>query len=103
MQTAVLVLLAACSSSTWADEAVYYKEVVIQNTAELKDWCKQESERFYVAQDLTPYNWTASWWTKGNFLHVKGTWHVNEEVAVIRCSVRRGASERYATWQIVQE
>jgi hypothetical protein len=98
-----LVMLASLPLSVSATETIYHEEMIINTTAELKDWCKNESSMYFLAHDITPYNWTASWWTDGNILHVKGTWEINEKETAIKCSVRRGVSEKYAVWKIVKE
>ena len=103
LKALVLIFSAISSFSTSANEAKYHEEIFINNTAELKEWCKNESSMFFLAQDITPYNWTASWWTEGNFLHVKGAWKINKEEATIKCSVRRGVSEKYVIWKIIKK
>lgn len=99
----ILILLGTSSFSTSADEAKYYEEKIINSTTELKEWCKNESSMYFLAQDITPFNWTASWWTEENFLHVKGAWKIKGKAKTIKCSVRRGVSEKYAIWKIIEE
>lgn len=99
----ILILLGISSFSTSADEKKYYEEKIINSTTELKEWCKNESSMYFLAQDITPFNWTAFWWTEANFLHVKGAWKIKGKEKTIKCSVRRGVSEKYAIWKIVEE
>jgi hypothetical protein len=103
MKSLFLVMLALLPFSALADETIYHEEKIINTSQELKDWCKNESSMYYLAQDITPYNWTASWWIDGDVLHVRGTWNINDKDTTIKCSVRRGVSEKYAIWKIVEE
>jgi len=97
---AMLVLLPLSAS---ADETIYHEEKILNTSSELKEWCKNESSMYYLAQDIAPYNWAASWWIDGDVIHVKGTWKINDKESTISCNVRRGVSEKYAIWKIVEE
>jgi len=78
----------------------YDKEIIINNSKELREWCKNESSQYFLAQDITPYNWSSSWWNEGNFIKVKGSWLVERTYIEVRCSIRAGVSERYANIEI---
>ena len=103
MKIFVFILLVLSSFSVLSKETIYYKEKLINSTADLKEWCKNESSMYFLAQDITPYNWTSSWWSEGNFLYVKGAWKINDGETTIKCSVRRGVAEKYAVWSVVEE
>jgi len=79
------------------------EEIPINNTSELKLWCKNKSSEYFLAQDITPYNWTASWWSEGNFLHVKGSWKIGTKEHIIKCSIRKGVAEKYAIWKFIEK
>lgn len=74
----------------------------INNTSELKVWCRNKSSEYLLSQDLTPYNWTSSWWSKGEYLFVKGEWRVGVKKFPVKCHVRRGLAESYASWEFIQ-
>lgn len=79
------------------------EDVPINNTKELKDWCKKESENYFVSKEKTPYNWTASWRTKGNMLIVEGKWRVNREDIVVKCKIAKGAERKFAIYELINK
>jgi hypothetical protein len=103
MKIIIFIYISLLALPALSNEPVIYVEKIINTTAELKSWCKNESSMYYLAQDITPYNWTASWWNEGNFLFVKGTWKIDKEEQTIQCSIRRGVTEKYAIWKVVEE
>jgi len=84
------------SSFSYAEE----EAIIINDTTELKEWCKNESSLHFTLNNKTPYNWTATWWSEGNIIHVKGEWLVDKKYVSVHCSIRKGAEEKYASLQI---
>jgi len=76
------------------------EDTPITTQAELLAWCQAESEAWFVGRQLTPYNWSASFWEKGNVLYVKGSWRVGSQDREVECSVARGARTRYAMMNV---
>jgi hypothetical protein len=72
----------------------------ISQASELVPWCKAEAEAPYVARNITPYQWTASYHESGNILYVEGKLRVHSQDVSVRCSVPRGTAEDYASIQI---
>jgi hypothetical protein len=92
MKSIIYICVSIISSFAIAGDG----NVPILNTSELQDWCRYKSADHFIAQDITPYNWSASWWTKINVLHVKGEWKVNNKKQVVKCRVLSGAERKYA-------
>jgi hypothetical protein len=74
----------------------------IENASALRDWCKEESAAYFVAQGETPYNWSASWHDEGNRLLVEGDWLVGHAHVTVSCRVMRGARKKDAVYEIRQ-
>jgi hypothetical protein len=72
----------------------------LSQASELVPWYKAEAEAPYVARNVTPYQWTASYHESGNILYVEGKLRVHSQDVSVRCNVPRGAAEDYATIQI---
>jgi hypothetical protein len=72
----------------------------ISQAGELVPWCKAEAEARYVAKNVTPYQWTASYHESGNVLYVEGKLRVHGQDVAVRCSAARGVKEDYATIEI---
>lgn len=89
--------------STYAHELehdhAHGEDVIIEYSHELLEWCKTETEGYYVANGITPYNWSASWWEKGNTLFVKGHWLIENEHVAVGCRVAKGAKRKYAIFE----
>lgn len=73
---------------------------VITEANELVPWCKAEAEARYVARNITPYQWTASYHERSNVLYVEGRLRVHGDDVAVRCRIARGAREAYATIEI---
>ncbi len=71
--------------------------LIINNSEELNNWCRNESSQYFLTQDITPYNWSSSRINEGNFIKVKGRWLIKREYIEVKCSIRAGVSERYAS------
>jgi hypothetical protein len=72
----------------------------IPQASELVPWCKAEAEATYVARNVTPYQWTASYHESGNIFYVDGKLRVHSQDVSVRCRVARGVAENYATIEI---
>ncbi len=72
----------------------------INNSSDLKEWCKNKSAEHFIARDITPYNWSVSWQTKGNILHVKGHWKIDGIRQVVKCRILKGAERKYAVMEM---
>ena len=73
---------------------------VISQASDLVPWCKAEAEARFVAKNITPYNWTASYHDRSNILYVDGKLRVNGEDVTVRCRIASGAREEYGTIEI---
>lgn len=75
-------------------------ESPINLASELRDWCKEESEAYFIGQAITPYNWTASYWDDANMLMVEGKWLVNRKTVTVKCRIARGARAKFGVLEI---
>lgn len=91
--------LAFASSST----AIEDDKAPILNASDLRDWCRAETEAYFIGQGVTPYNWTASWWDEVDMLHVQGEWRIGRGSVSVKCRIARGARAEYASYEIVGE
>ena len=90
---AILVLTAALS-------AFGHEHRVISQASDLVPWCNAEAEARYVAKNITPYNWTASYHDDNNILYVEGKLRVHGHDVTVRCRIATGAREEYGTIEI---
>ncbi|MDH5444823.1 MAG: hypothetical protein OEY52_04650 [Gammaproteobacteria bacterium] len=67
---------------------------------ELRDWCEMASKTYFTTSQSTPYNWTATYWTEQNMLHVKGEWRVDRRKVTVECQVSKGSRSRYARMKV---
>jgi hypothetical protein len=95
-----LLLAAALLFST--SVSAHDDELPIDNSTQLRDWCKAKSEAHFVGQGRTPYNWTARDVERGNALFVDGKWRVDGEYFSVTCNVARGAQRQYAKFQVAR-
>ena len=93
MSCAVLALFAALP-------AMGSEHRPFSQASELVPWCEAEAEASYVARNVTPYQWTASYHESGNILLVDGKLRVHGQDVSVRCRVARGAVQDYATIEI---
>lgn len=96
-RTACLAVLLFSIAAQADDE-----DVPINVGSELRDWCKAETQAHFVGMNVTPYNWSASWWEEGNMLIVKGSWLVRNKAVAVECRVARGALRKYAVYEIAE-
>jgi hypothetical protein len=76
------------------------EDLPIRSASELRDWCRMETEAYFVGKGETPANWTASYTESGNTLKVSGKWRVNTEDVAVQCRAARGALRRYAKFEV---
>ena len=79
------------------------QDLFINDTSDLLQWCKAETEDHYVAKGVTPYNWTASWREQGNTLLVKGNVRVESNEVSIECRITKGAKKQHMVYEIRSE
>jgi len=91
--SAILLLTAAFS-------AFGHEHSVISQASDLVPWCKSEAEARYVARNITPYNWTASYHEASSILYVDGKLRVHGADVTVRCRMASGAREEYGTIEI---
>lgn len=72
----------------------------INQASELVPWCRSEAESRYIARNITPYQWTASYHDSSNVLYVEGKLRVHGDDVAVRCRIARGAREGYAVIEI---
>lgn len=75
-------------------------EKVIAQASDLEPWCKSETEARYIAKNITPYQWTASFHDSGNILYVDGKLRVHGDDVTVHCRIARGAREEYGAVEI---
>ena len=80
-----------------------YDDRPIENASDLNEWCKTESEAYFIGQATPPYNWSSSYWSEGNALFVKGNWLVGHDHITVQCHVAQGARREYAAFEIVEK
>ncbi|WP_144813137.1 hypothetical protein [Aerolutibacter ruishenii] len=77
-----------------------HHERIINQASELVPWCKSEAESRYIAKNITPYQWSASYHDRSNVLFVEGRLRVHGDDIAVRCRIARGAREGYAVIEI---
>ena len=90
---AILLLAAAFSVSS-------HEHHVISQASALVPWCKSEAEARYVARNITPYNWTASYHESSNILYVDGKLRVHGDAVIVRCRIASGARDEHGIIEI---
>jgi hypothetical protein len=75
-------------------------ERVISQASDLVPWCQSEAEARYVAKNITPYQWSASYHENGNVFYVEGKLRVHGDDVAVRCRIARGAREEYGAIEI---
>ena len=100
LAAALLLIAALPSFASNAGGASGDRDKIINQTSELVSWCQSEAESRYVAKNITPYQWTASYHDEGNVLHVDGRLRVHDDDVAVHCSIARGARESDAVIEI---
>ena len=95
MKAYCAILLLTGTFSAFGDE-----HGVISQASDLVPWCKAEAEARYVAKNITPYNWTASYHQSSNVLYVDGKLRAAGEDVTVHCRIVSGARDEYATIEI---
>ena len=73
---------------------------VIYQASELVPWCRDEAQARYIARNITPYNWTASYHDSANVLYVDGKLRVQERDVDVHCRIASGARLEYGVVEI---
>lgn len=73
---------------------------VIEQASDLVAWCKAEAEAHYIAQGVTPYQWTASYHDRSNVLYVDGKLRADGRDVAVQCRIARGAREQHGIIEI---
>jgi hypothetical protein len=76
------------------------RDRVIFQASELVPWCREEAEARYIAQNITPYNWTASYHDSSNVLYVDGKLRVHDTDVDVHCRIASGARMEYGVIEI---
>lgn len=102
---AIVALLAVASMPAIATDshrqgAYSDHQRMINRASELVPWCRSEAESRYVARNITPYQWTASYHDRSNVLYVEGRLRVHGDDVAVRCRIARGSRDSYATIEI---
>jgi hypothetical protein len=72
----------------------------IDLAADLVHWCKSEAESRYVAKNITPSNWTASYYDRDGIFYVNGSLRAHDSNINVKCRIAQGAREEYAVIEI---
>lgn len=75
----------------------------VDSSAVVKVWCKKKSAYYFKERNITPYNWTASWWDEGRSIVVQGEWRVEDTTALVSCRAERGNALKHAVMTIELE
>ncbi len=75
----------------------------VDSSAVVKVWCKKKSAYYFKERNITPYNWTASWWDEGRSIVVQGEWRVEDTTAQVSCRAERGSTLKHAVMTIELE
>ena len=89
----ILVLIAALP-------AFGHGHRTISQASDLVPWCRDEAEARYVAKNVRPAQWTASYHDSSNIRVVDATLRVHDEDVAVRCRTAAGAREEYGTIEI---
>ena len=99
--TVVLALASGIvAGPLYAQQGSVREEQVFTAAGQLMSWCRQEAESRYVANGITPYQWSSSYRDRSNVLYVDGRLRVDGRDVPVRCRVARNARERYAVIEI---
>lgn len=90
----------ALAGESQATNRTVYNEPTIEQASDLAPWCKSEAESRYIAKNITPYQWAASYHERSNVLYVDGRLRVHGDDVAVRCRIAKGARQNYATIEI---
>jgi hypothetical protein len=91
-----LLLLAIASPAL----AHYDDNQVINEASALAPWCRAEAEMRYRVQNITPYQWTASYHSSVDTLYVDGKLRVHGDDVAVRCRMLQRARTATAIIEI---
>jgi len=94
----ILMLLAVFSS--FAAVAHDQNHRIVYQASDLVSWCRDEAQARYVARNITPYNWTASYHDRSNILYVDGRLRVHDTDVDVHCRLASGARLEYGVIEI---
>jgi len=94
----ILMLLAVFSS--FAAVAHDQDHRIVYQASDLVSWCRDEAQARYVARNITPYNWTASYHDRSNILYVDGRLRVHDTDVDVHCRLASGARLEYGVIEI---
>ena len=96
----LFAVIALPAAGQVAQAPTNFDDVPIATATELRDWCRDESQAYFVGHGDTPYNWTASDVVRGNAFHVDGRWRVDGVYYDVKGRITAGAMRRYAVIDI---
>ncbi len=86
--TLLIAILLAISFSSFAAKSE--KNARIVSAAQLQNWCKKLSYRYFRHKKQQPYNWSASTIRNFNTYQTTGSWRVNNVEKHIYCEIQVG-------------
>lgn len=100
LSLALLLLSSVTSAQEQLQQLPYLQERVFTSEFDLSVWCEQEAKARYVAKNITPYQWTSTYYNRSDVLHVEGKLRANSKDIEVRCRAANGAREHYAVIEI---
>ncbi len=94
LSTVLLLAIAAPALAHYDDNQV------IHVASALVPWCRAEAEMRYRVQNITPYQWTASYHSYSDTLYVDGKLRVYGDDVAVRCRMLQGARTATAIIEI---
>ena len=96
MRTALFALLLAFAGPGSAQ----YRDRIIFLATDLVPWCRDAAQAQYIARNITPYNWTASYHDSSNVLYVDGKLRIHDADVEVHCRLASGSPIEYGTIEI---
>ena len=97
MKLVLVVLLTLLSFSATAQDQ---QRRIIYKASDLASWCRDEAQARYIAKNITPYNWSASYHDSANILYVDGKLRVHDNDVEVHCRLASGARLEYGVIEI---
>jgi len=76
---------------------------LIENSGQLRHWCKSKTKAFFEKKGIIAYNWAATGWIRNNTLQVKGSWRISNESIAVLCRIKKGDKKENATFTIINK
>jgi hypothetical protein len=95
-----LVLIFVLSLLSFSIAAHDQQHRIIYQASDLVSWCRDEAQARYIAQNITPYNWTASYHDSANILYVDGRMRVHDSDVEVHCRLASGARVEYGVIEV---